>query len=91
MPNEIMSKVLSEIVRVTKHSGRIIIFDYNNDSRGVSKFFLDKIVKIPESKYYSAFINSPMSKIIQNRSLKLVKSKEYFKGFFKLWIYQLVE
>ena len=88
MPNEIRSKVLSEMVRVTKHNGKIIIFDYNNESRGTSDFFLKKIIKIPESKYYGNFINAPMSDILQNKPLKLVKSKEFFKGIFKLWIYR---
>ena len=85
MPENIRTKIIQEMKRVTKKGGRILIADYATPSDGIVAKIERPVSNLFESKYFESFMNIGLNHYL--REAKLKKSK---KAILLVGIAQLV-
>lgn len=80
MPISIRKKVLKEMVRVTKTTGRIAIVDYTLPKNKIRKHLIYHFIKLYESKYYADFIKSDLDALLQESGIKIEKDLSIMVG-----------
>lgn len=71
MPQAIREKVLNEMVRVTKPDGTLVIVDYALPKNRFGGFFVYRLIRSYESRYYTGFIRSDLNELIRNVGIKI--------------------
>ena len=73
MPISIRKKVLSEMVRVTKTTGIIVVIDYALPNNKIKKHLIYRFIKFYESKYYPDFIKYDLHALLQESGIQIEK------------------
>jgi len=71
MPADIRKKILTEMTRVTKPKGNIMIIDYALPENKIKKFLIYHFIKLYETKYYEGFIKSDIKELIKNFGIEV--------------------
>lgn len=80
MPLSIREKVLKEMVRVTKPTGKIIIIDYALPKNKIGRFLIYRLIKLYESKYYSEFITSDLEALFRKSGIEIEEKLSVLLG-----------
>jgi demethylmenaquinone methyltransferase/2-methoxy-6-polyprenyl-1,4-benzoquinol methylase len=80
MPLTIREKVLSEMVRVTKPQGRIVIVDYDLPRNRLGRFLIYRLVRLYERDYYTEFIKSDLGGLLRQVGIEIVQSHPVLLG-----------
>jgi len=70
MPLLIRKKVITEMVRVTKARGTIVVVDYALPKNKISRWLVYHFVRLYESKYYSDFVKSDIQALLIESGVK---------------------
>jgi demethylmenaquinone methyltransferase/2-methoxy-6-polyprenyl-1,4-benzoquinol methylase len=71
MPLNIREKVLSEMVRVTKPDGVIIIVDYDLPHSKISRALIYRLITLYEGEYYKQFIDSDLYRLLHKTGIEI--------------------
>jgi len=85
MPENIAIEVLSEMKRVTKNQGTIVIVEYNRSCNSIFRLIL-RISRLWETRYYWSFIQSGLEKYLSAVGLKIEHRKKYLFGISQVVI-----
>ena len=80
MPLSIREKVLTEMVRVTKPTGIIVIVDYDLPKNIIGRYLIYHIVKSYESKYYPEFVKSDIRALLRKSGIEIEKERSVMLG-----------
>ena len=86
IPQKETIKILSEMVRVTKSGGKIIVADYSLPKNPIAKFLAYNIIKLVEGKSYAQFIKLNMGGILSQLSIKVKREHSLFFGIGKITV-----
>jgi ubiquinone/menaquinone biosynthesis C-methylase UbiE len=102
MPLAIRRKVLSEMIRVTRPGGSIVIADYALPSNRFSKFLVYRLVQLYKAPYYSDFVQSDLQELLTQAGIeiqdecsvllgagRIVKGTRVAATLLKQWSFQL--
>ena len=79
-------KILSEMVRVTKRGGKVIVADYSLPKNPIAKFLAYNIIKLVEGKSYAQFIKLNMGGILSQLGIKVNREHSLFFGIGKITV-----
>jgi len=85
MPHTIIEKVLSEIKRVTKPDGKIIIVDYSLPKNKLIRSVGYHFIKIYESKYFQSFVKTDLPKLLKTHEIDVTQNFTMFLGFVTIY------
>ncbi len=71
MPPSIRTRALSEITRVTRPEGIILIVDYSLPKNRLGRFLVYHFVRLYEGKYYSEFIKSDLEALLHESGIEI--------------------
>lgn len=71
MPLTIMKRVLTEMTRVTKPQGIIVVVDYGLPKNRVGRFLVYHFVRVYEGKGYSRFIKSDLGTLFREAKIEI--------------------
>lgn len=80
MPLSIREKVLTEMVRVTKPQGIIVIADYDLPRNKIGRFLVCHFVALYEAEYYKTFIRSDIETLLHKNRIKIVNRAMVMHG-----------
>lgn len=83
MPYEIDLMVLSEIKRVTKPNGEILIVDYMEPRNHVVSRMIYPIIRFYETSNYPPFVRKGLKSILKQAGLTILRSTNYL-GIFQI-------
>ncbi len=84
MPQEIMKKTMSEVSRVTRKDGKIVIADYEMATGGVLQFLGFNFCKIFESRHYIPFLKMDLVKILEKNHIRVSKTFHSHFGLLRI-------
>lgn len=85
MPEHARESVLSEMERVTKPMGRIVIVDYGLPPRtSFTRQFWYAFIRSYEGKYYPGFINTNLKAMLEKHGIRLDKKLSIAMGTIRL-------
>jgi demethylmenaquinone methyltransferase/2-methoxy-6-polyprenyl-1,4-benzoquinol methylase len=84
MPLNIREKVLSEMVRVTKPNGVIMIVDYDLPQNKIKRALIYRLVTLYESEYYKQFFDSDLDTLLHNAGIEIVERVPILFGAGKI-------
>jgi len=88
MPSPVREKVLSEILRVTKLRGKIIIIDYAFSRGKIRNLFFYHFVRLYESPYFTEFIKADLERMTEKIGFKFKDSCRSAFGYVKILKYE---
>lgn len=71
MPLTVREKVLSEMARVTKPDGVIMIVDYDLPQNKIRRALIYRLITLYESEYYKQFIDSDINTLLHTVGVKI--------------------
>lgn len=80
MPQYAREKVAQEMVRVTKHEGKMVIVDYALPQNNLSRHFFYTLIRRYEGKYYPRFINSNLEATLRKFGISVEKRLSFAGG-----------
>jgi len=81
MPITIREQVVSEMARVTKHNGAIVIADFSLSEAGLFRHILSHCVTVCcNSKYYTEFIQSALDSLFTGTEIEMTGSAKILGG-----------
>ena len=80
MPHAIRKKTLTELARVTKPNGSILVVDYALPKNKVGGHLVYSLCKFYESKYYPEFIKKNMKSLLEKSGFRIEKELTAFWG-----------
>ena len=80
MPLSIQEQVLTEMVRVTKPNGIIVIVDYNLPQNRLSRAFIYRLITLYEGEYYKKFIVSDLDTLLRQNGIEVTQRASVLLG-----------
>ncbi len=80
MPLTIREKVLTEMNRVTKLQGIIMIVDYALPENRIMRFLIYRFIKLYEGEYYSKFIKSDLKALLLKSGISIKEEHSVLFG-----------
>lgn len=71
MPLTIRGKVLTEMVRVTKPNGMIVVIDYALPKNRLGRFLIYHLINLYEGEYYAKFIKSDLEGLLKKTGIEV--------------------
>jgi len=85
MPPFIRQKVISEMIRVTKLDGRLIVVDYDLPQNKLGRILVRWFVSLYEGKYYDQFIVSDMGSLLESNGIEVTDQLPILAGAGRIW------
>lgn len=84
MPLSIREKTLTEMVRITKPGGAIVIVDYALPVSKIGSFLIYHLVRLYEGEYYTTFIKSDLRALLQAAGIEVRNELKILLGAGKI-------
>lgn len=84
MPLVIREKVLSEMVRVTKSGGTILIVDYSLPKNHLGRWLVCHLIGLYESTYYTEFIASDFPGLLEKSGIQIALDHPVLLGVARI-------
>jgi len=73
MPSSVRERVITEMVRVTRRDGSVVIVDYALPSQGAWRWVVYHFIKLYEGPYFQDFVHSNLEEILERHGLAIVR------------------
>ena len=80
MPPTIRESVLSEMVRVTRNNGKIIIVDYAVPRAPIARTLLQGITSLYEGRYYREFLAADLPLVVTRSGIEILDERPVLLG-----------
>jgi len=80
MPLPIRTRVLQEMVRVTRPDGVIVIVDYGLPRNKLGRALIYSLVSLYEAEYYRQFIASDLEALLRNIGIEIMGKRSTLLG-----------
>lgn len=84
MPLTIREKVLTEMVRVIRPGGTLLIVDYGLPKNRVGRWLIYHLVELYEASYYREFIQSDLQGLLRQTGIEIVQERHALLGTAKI-------
>ena len=84
MPLSIREKTLTEMVRITKPGGMIVIVDYALPVSKIGSFLIYHLVRLYEGEYYTTFIKSDLRALLRAAGIEVRNELQILLGAGKI-------
>lgn len=84
MPPTIRQKVLTEMARVTRLAGTVVIVDFAFPPTGIGKYLVYDIVKVPMGKHFVEFTHSDLEGLLEKSGIEIRKERRVILGAVRI-------